>query len=168
MADQNGGMSAPWLESKTPVAPPTAANPTLRQLVYAGVVTGAWSAVLVLVLYLIGRFAGTDFAMAWWGGGDPAPMPWFVFLLLPLVAAVLFALASSLARGIAHARALVYWVGTLLALASLYPAISQPSLGWPTRILLVLMHLLTWFLVVPQVARIVGDSEPGLHEDRNV
>jgi len=160
-------MSAPWLESKTPVAPPTAANPTVGRLVYAGVVTGAWSAILTMVLYGIGRLAGTDFAMVWWGGGDPAPMPWFVFLLLPLVAAVLFALASSLARGMAHARALVYWVGTLLALASLYPAVTQPSLGWPTRILLVLMHLLTWFLVVPQLARIVGDSEPGQHEHRD-
>lgn len=161
-------MSAPWLESKTPVAPPTAANPSVRQLVYAGVVTGAWSGLLVLVLYLIGRLAGTDFAMVWWGGNAPAPMPWFVFLLLPVVAAVLFALAASLVRGLSRARALVTWVGTLLALASLYPAVTQPSLGWPTRILLVLMHLLTWFLVVPQVARIVGDSEPGQHEDRDV
>ena len=160
-------MSKPWLESKTPVAPPTSAIPSLRQLVYAGVVTGAWSAVLVLILYLIGRVAGTDFAMVWWGGGAAAPMPWFVFLLLPLVAAVLFSLLASLARGLTHARALVYWVGTLLALASLYPAVTQPSLGWPTRILLVIMHLLTWFLVVPQVARIVGDSEPGQHEDRD-
>ena len=35
-----------WLESKTPVAPPTSANPTVRRLVYAGVVTGAWSGVI--------------------------------------------------------------------------------------------------------------------------
>lgn len=160
-------MSAPWLESKTPVAPPTAANPTLRQLVYAGVVTGAWSGILSLVLYLIGRLAGTDFSLVWWGGDDPAPMPWFVFLLLPLAAALLFSLVASLTRGRAHARALTYWVGSLLALASLYPAVTQPALGWGTRVLLVLMHLVTWFLVVPQIARIVGDSEPGQHEERD-
>lgn len=160
-------MSVPWLESKTPVAPPSAANPTLRQLVYAGVVTGTWSGILSLVLYLVGRVAGTDFSLVWWGGDDPAPMPWFVFLLLPLVAALLFSLGASLTRGRAHARALTYWVGTLLALASLYPAVTQPALGWGTRTLLVLMHLVTWFLVVPQIARIVGDSEPGQHEERD-
>lgn len=151
----------------TPVAPPTAANPTVRQLVYAGVVTGAWSGILSLILFGIGRLAGSDFSMVWWGGAQPSPMPWFVFLLLPLVAAVLFALASSLVRGRRHARALVTWIGTLLALASLYPAVSQPDLGWGTRILLILMHAVTWFLVVPQVARIIGDSEPGQHEERD-
>ena len=157
-----------WLESKTPVAPPTSANPTVRRLVYAGVVTGAWSAVLSLVLYLIGRIAGTDFSLVWWGGADPQPMPWIVFLLLPLVSAVLFSLGAFLARGLTHARALVYWVGTLLALASLYPAIDQPpSVGWGTRILLILMHVITWYLVVPQIARILGDSEPGQHEERH-
>jgi hypothetical protein len=160
-------MSAPWLTSMTPVAPPTSANPTVRQLVYAGVVTGAWSGILSLILYGIGRLAGTDFSLVWWGGAEPAPMPWFVFVLLPLVAAVLFALAASLARGLRRARSLVTWIGTLLALASLYPAVSQPDLGWGTTILLILMHLITWFLVVPQVARIVGDSEPGQHEDRD-
>lgn len=164
-----GRMSAPWLESKTPVAPPTSANPTLRQLVYAGVVTGSWSAVVSMVLYLIGRLAGTNFALVWWGRTEPDPMPWIVFILLPLGAAVLFALAASLARGLSHARALTYWVGTLLALASLYPAIDQPStVAWGTRILLILMHVITWFLVVPQIARILGDSEPGQHEERDV
>ncbi len=157
-----------WLESKTPVAPPTSANPTIRQLVYAGVVTGSWSALLSFVLYLIGRAFGTDFSLVWWGGAEQQPIPWIVFLLLPLASAVLFALAAFLARGLSHARALVYWIGTLLALASLVPAIDQPStVSWGTRILLILMHLVTWFLVVPQVARILGDSEPGQHEERN-
>jgi len=156
-----------WLQSKTPIAPPTSANPTVRQLVYAGVVTGAWSAILSLVLYLIGRLFGTDFSLVWWGGAVQQPIPWIFFALLPLVSAVLFALASSLARGLPRARALVYWVGTVLALASLYPAIDQPeSVGWGTRVLLILMHVITWFLVVPQVARIVGDSEPGASEVR--
>jgi len=30
------------------------------------------------------------------------------------------------------------------------------------------MHLVTWALVVPQIARIIGDSEPGRHEEREV
>jgi hypothetical protein len=161
-------MSSPWLESVTPIAPPASANPSVRQLVYAGVVTGAWAAVISLVLYAIGRLLGTDFSLVWWGGAVQQPIPWIFFLLLPLVSAVLFALAASLARGLLHARAIAYWVGTALAVASLYPAINQPaSVSWGTRFLLILMHLVTWFLVVPQVARIVGDSAPGQHEERN-
>lgn len=160
--------SQPWLGSKTPVAPPTSANPTVRQLVYAGVVTGAWSAILSLVLYLIGRIAGADFSLVWWGGAVQQPIPWVFFVLLPLVSAVLFSLAASLMRGLPRARALTYWFGTALALASLYPAVDQPaSVGWGTRGLLIAMHVITWFLVVPQIARIVGDSEPGQHEERN-
>jgi hypothetical protein len=37
---------------------------------------------------------------------------------------------------------------------------------WSTRIWLTIPHIITWFLVVPQVARIIGDTEPGLHEER--
>lgn len=156
-----------WLQSKTPIAPPASAWPTVRQLVYAGVVTGAWSAILSLVLYGIGRLFGTDFSLVWWGGAVQQPIPWIFFALLPLASAVLFALAASLLRGRTRARALVYWIGTALAVASLYPALDQPaSVGWGTRALLVLMHLITWFLVVPQIARIVGDSEPGALEAR--
>jgi hypothetical protein len=33
--------------------------------------------------------------------------------------------------------------------------------------LLIVMHVITWFLVVPQLARIVGDSEPRNSETRN-
>jgi hypothetical protein len=29
------------------------------------------------------------------------------------------------------------------------------------------MHVITWALVVPQIARIIGDSEPGAHVDRS-
>lgn len=160
-------MSAPWLESKTPVAPPTSANPTVRQLVYAGVVTGAWSGIACLVLYGLGRLAGADFALAGASSQTPSAVPWFVFLLLPLILGVAFALAASLLRGRRHAKALVKWIGTLLAIISVIPIFNQPAAGWGTQLLLVLMHAVTWFLVVPQVARIVGDSEPGLHEERD-
>jgi hypothetical protein len=55
----------------------------------------------------------------------------------------------------------------LLALVSLSGPLLQPSdIGWSTRILLALMHVITWLLVVPQLARIVRDSEPGRSMDR--
>jgi hypothetical protein len=161
-------MSAPWLESKTPVGPPTSANPTLRQLMYAAAVTGGWSGLLSLLIYLVGRLLGSDFALVIRGGTEPEPISWLAVLLVPLAAAFAFALLGSLLRGIRHAGRVAYWAGTLVAIASLIPPLTQPaSVGWGTRIALVLMHLVTWFLVVPQVARIIGDSEPGKSVERD-
>lgn len=155
-------MSSPWLASKTPVGPPQAANPTVRQLLYAAVVTGSWSGLASLLVYVVGSLLGLSFTVALRGRADLLTVPWLVVLLAPLAAAVAFALLSSLARGWRHAGRIVYWVGTLLALASLVAPLDQPaSVGWMTRIVQALMHVITWLLVVPQIARIVGDSEPG-------
>ena len=63
-------MSSPWLQSMTPVAPPTSANPGLRFMVYAGIVTGAWSGVVCLAIYGIGRLAGVPFLVVT-RSGDP-------------------------------------------------------------------------------------------------
>jgi hypothetical protein len=160
-------MSAFWLTSKTPVAPPRSANPTLKFLLYAGVVTGVWSGLISLVIYAIGTLAGVPFEAS--RGVDVVPtfVPWFVVLLLPLAAGLLGALLSSLMLGRAHARRVVFWSGTLIAIASCASPILQPAaVSWSARILLLLMHVVTWFLVVPQLARIVGDSEPGLSVER--
>ena len=40
------------------------------------------------------------------------------------------------------------------------------SVDIPTGVLLALMHVITWVLVVPQLARIVTDSEPGMSVER--
>lgn len=160
-------MSAPWLESKTPIGPPTSANPTVRQLLYAAAVTGGWSGLVSLLIYLIARLFGMTFTVAIRGNADLQQVSWVAVLLFPLAAAVVFALLASLARGWPHAGRIVYWVGTLAALASLVAPLDQPAeVGWFTRIVLALMHLVTWFLVVPQIARIVGDSEPGQSVER--
>lgn len=162
-------MSAPWLESKTPIGPPTSANPTVRQLLYAAAVTGGWSGLLSLLIYLVARLFGMTFTVSIRGSAGLEQVSWVVVLLLPLAAAVAFALLASLARGWPHAGRIVYWVGTLAALASLVAPLDQPAdVGWFTRIVLGLMHLVTWFLVVPQIARIVGDSEPGKSVEREV
>ena len=122
-------MSSPWLASKTPVGPPTAANPTVRQLLYAAAVTGGWSGLISLVIYLIGHLFGMTFTVAVQGGTAPEPVPWFVVLLLPLVAAVVFALLASLARGWPHARRIVFWVGTLGALRVPHPGPEPACVG---------------------------------------
>lgn len=161
-------MSEPWLQSKTPIGPPTSANPTVRQLLYAAAVTGGWAGLLSLLIYLVGRLLGADFVIAVQGSSEPQPLPWLLVLLLPLASAVVFALLGSLLRGVRHAGRIAYWAGTLVAVASLIAPLVQPSsVGWGTRIALVLMHVVTWFLVVPQIARIIGDSEPGKSVERD-
>jgi hypothetical protein len=55
-------------------------------------------------------------------------------------------------------------VGTAVALLSCASPLLQPDdVIWSTRIWLLVPHVITWFLVVPQIARIVGDSEPGMY-----
>ncbi len=159
-------MTAPWLDSMTPVGPPTAASPTLRNLLYAAAVTGGWSALLCFLVYLIGQVLGVPFEIVTSSGGARSVIPWMAVLLVPLVAAVVGSLLASLARGRRHAGRIVFWVGTLVAgLSCLVPLLQPTEVYWSTRILLLLMHGITWLLVVPQIARIVGDSEPGKHVD---
>lgn len=160
-----------WIGSKTPIPPPTAANPTLRTLLYAAVVTGVWSGVLSLLVSLIGRGFGVDYdaVTPWLGDGVVKAVTSVALVVNPLVAALIAALLSSLAVGRAQGGRLVYWGGTLIALVSLtIPLALQPdTVAWTTRIWLCVPHVITWFLVVPQLARIVADSEPGAHVDRN-
>jgi hypothetical protein len=45
----------------------------------------------------------------------------------------------------------------------------QPSsVLWSTRIWLLVMHVIAWFLIVPQLARVAGDSEPTASEVREL
>lgn len=165
---KNGGMSAPWVDSKTPIGPPTSANPTVRQLVYAAVVTGVWAGLLSLLIYGIGRAAGLDFVVSGRSGIPLQPVAWLVVLLTPLVAALALALIGALLRGFPHAGRIVFWLGTAVAIVSLWAPIDQdPDVSWVSRAVLALMHIVTWVLVVPQIARIVGDSEPGRSVERD-
>lgn len=151
-----------WARSATPVGPPVSAVPRVGDLLYAGVVTGAWSGLLSLLVYGIGRLLGVPFQTRAPFSADESLVPWFVVLLVPLIAGVGGALLSTLALGRRHARRIVFWAGTAIALLTLASPLSQPSdVLWSSRIWLLLPHVITWFLVVPQIARIVGDSEPG-------
>lgn len=158
---------SPWIGSATPIGPPADAVPGLRELLYAAVVTGAWSGLLSLVVYGLGVLFGVPFEVANPAGEGLMMVPWFAIALVPLFAALVGALLAGLALGHRHARRVVFWAGTALALASCAGPLLQPAeVIWSTRIWLLIPHVITWFLVVPQIARIVGDSEPGMFEPR--
>lgn len=152
-----------WLGSVTPVAPPTEANPTLKSLLYAAAVTGGWSGLICLVVYGIARAFGVPFQVISPVSPTPETVSWFLVLLSPVIAAAIGALLCALLLGRKHARRIAFWAGTVIALASCASPLMQPAdVDWPTRILLIVFHVITWFLVVPQLARIVGDAEPGM------
>ena len=163
-----GAMSSGgWSGSVTPVSPPTSANPGVRTMAYAALVTGVWSGLLSLLIYGIARLLRVPMDVE--TGAGLQEVPWFAVLLLPLVVAEVGAVASLLVRGWKGAGRIVFWVGTVVAIASLVPLVMQPdSVLVSTRLWLGVMNVITWILVVPQIARIIGDSEPGRHEDREV
>jgi len=157
-------VSAPWADSVTPVPPPASTVPHTSNLVYAGVVTGAWSGLLSLALYGVGRLLGVPFEVARPGSDALQVVPWLLMLLVPLLAAIVGALLAAIMLGRRYARRIVFWVGTAIAALSCASPLLQPdSVIWSTRIWLLIPHAITWFLVVPQIARIVGDSEPGMY-----
>ncbi|MGA0932487.1 MAG: DUF6069 family protein [Candidatus Nanopelagicales bacterium] len=156
-------MSAPWADSVTPVPPPASSVPHTSNLVYAGVVTGAWSGLLSLTIYGLGRLLGVPFEVMSPGSESLQVVPWFIMLLVPLLAALVGALLAALMLGRRHARRIVFWAGTGIAvLTCAIPLVQPDDVLWSTRIWLLIPHVITWFLVVPQIARIVGDSEPGM------
>jgi hypothetical protein len=145
------------------VPPPASAVPHTSNLVYAGVVTGAWSGLLSLAIYGVGRLLGVPFEVMRPGSDSLQVVPWFLMLLAPLLAAVVGALLAAIMLGRRHARRIVFWGGTAIAVLSCASPLTQPEdVIWSTRIWLLIPHVVTWFLVVPQIARIVGDSEPGM------
>jgi len=161
-----GSMSG-WSDSVTPIPPPTSAHPGVRTMAYAAAVTGGWAGLVCLVLYGIARLLGVPMEVETAAG--VAVVPWFSVLLLPLIAAEIGAIASLIVRGRRGAGRIVFWGGTLIAIASFLPVVVQPEdVLWSTRIWLGVMHVVTWILVVPQIARIISDSEPGKHEEREV
>jgi len=160
--------SRPWLRSVTPIAPPKAQNPKVRFLLYAGLVTGIWSGLLCLVIFGIAVVCGVSFVVRPRAEADLTSLPWILVLINPVIAALVGALLSGLTLGRRFAKSIVFWTGTFIAVVSLLGPITQPdSVLWSTRIVLMVMHVITWFLVVPQLARIVGDSEPRNSEVRS-
>lgn len=161
-AQQHG---QPWLSSKTPIAPAKSLDPGPRFLAYAGLVTGIWSSILSLGVFGFARLIGVPMEVD--SNNIPEAITWIAVVVVPLAAAMAGAMASLLARGLTHARAIVFWTGTVIALASLaVPIIRAEQIA--TAIWLSIPHVITWFLVVPQIARIIGDTQPDARIDRPV
>ena len=162
-------MTRPWLRSVTPLAPPRSSNPRFASLLYAAVVTGSWAGLFSLAIYGLGRLLGVPFTVVVRQGQAPVQLPWFMPLLVPLLAALAASCLIVLVLGRRHAKAIVLWSGALVALISLALPLMQPSaVLWSTRIWLCVMHLVAWVLIVPQLARIAGDSEPSASEVREL
>ncbi len=97
----------------------------------------------------------------------PTVITWLAIAVVPLAAAEAGAMASLLARGLRHAGRIVFWSGTVIAVGSLaVPIMSAEQIS--TAIWLCIPHVITWFLVVPQIARIIGDTEPSARINRVV
>lgn len=161
-------------DSVTPVAPPMSAVPTTRNVFMAGWVTGLTAAIVNLVLRVVATLFGTDFMVQQPFGNAGADqlveVPWAATFVMPLIAGIAGAAVAAIFLGVKRCRSWVFWLGTAALLVSLASPLLQPDdVGWPTRIWLAVMHIVTWFLVVPQVARVVGDSDPrvtaGYRED---
>ena len=161
-----GPMSG-WSDSVTPIPPPSSARPGVRTMAYAGLVTGGWAGLVCLVLYGIARLFGVPMEVDTMDG--VAVVPWFLVLLIPVMSGVIGAIAALLLLGRRHAGRIVLWVGTVLAVTSLSLSLLPPgATDLSTKIWLSAMYVVTWLFIVPQVARIVGDSEPGRHAEREV
>ena len=151
------------LDSVTPVPPPIEAVPRLSHVLRAGLVTGISAGLVCWLLFGIATLFGTDFDVRLWSGKGLVHVPWYEVLLVPLAAALLF---SSIAAGLRRrsgCRRKTLLLGYALGALSLLAPLLQPSdVTWPTKIWLTLFHIVTIALVVPQVARVVGDSDPAV------
>lgn len=148
-------------DSVTPVAPPLSSAPRLRDILRAGWVTGVTAALLCLLMRAIGTIFGTDFLAVPLGSDEPQRVAWWAIAVVPILAALVFSLVVSLLRGVRHCRMIALYLGFIVGGLSIAVPLMQPAdVTWPTRIWLVLMHVVTIELVVPQVARVLGDSDP--------
>jgi hypothetical protein len=140
----------------------------------AGWVTGLTAAIVCLVIRLVATLFGVDFAVQqpFRGAevGQLEAVPWAATFVLPLIAGIAGAAVAAIFLNVKGCRHWVFWLGTLALLLSLASPLTQPdNVPWSTRIRLAIMHVVTWVIVVPQVARVVGDSDPrvtaGYRED---
>lgn len=156
-------------DSVTFITPPKSAIPTTRDVLRAGFITGVTASILCSVLAFIGWVFRVQFVVAYpFTSGDPftssidlAPVPWVSFPLAPFLAGMVGSLAAAALLGVRRAGKLVLLLGTLIAAIAVVVVLLEPhGVTWPTRIWLILMIATAWLIIVPQVARVVGDSDP--------
>jgi hypothetical protein len=154
------------LDSVTPVPPPIEAAPRFSDVLRAGLVTGVTAALVCWLLFGIARLFGTEFLVRQGPGGQDAELSriaWYQVVTVPIIAALLFALLATALRRRPRCRRLTLSLGLALFLITLLPVLTQPStVTWPTRIWLLVLHVVTALIVIPTVARVVGDSDPAV------
>ncbi|TAK70293.1 MAG: hypothetical protein EPO13_04950 [Actinomycetota bacterium] len=147
--------------SATPVPPPASAVARFRDVLRAGVVSGLTAALLCLALYGVGLLIGIDYEVATPGGFGPGAVTAVTIVVVTLAAALLGAALGALALGQRRGGTIVLVVGTVVFGVSLASPLLQPAyVSAATRLWLALMHLVTYLLVVPAVARVVSDADP--------
>lgn len=152
-------------DSVTFIPPPKSAIPTTRDVLRAGLVTGATASIVCSMTAFIGWVFRVDFLVVppFTSGDDLVSLPWFSVVLVPLVAGLAGSLAAAALLGVRRVEGLILIAGTLIAVISLAVPLLQPdTVTWPTKIWLVVMHIEAWVIIVPQVARVVGDSDPAI------
>lgn len=149
------------LDSVTPIPPPIEAAPRFSDVLRSGLTSGVTASLLCWLLYGIATLFGTDFDVRQGTGDELAHVAWYQVLIVPVLAALVFALIATALRRRRHCRRHTLLLGYALGTLSVLPVVLQPTdVTWPTRIWLLGFHLLTIVLVVPQVARVVGDADP--------
>ena len=160
---EGADLKAANADSVTFIPPPKSAIPTTRDVFQAGLVTGITASIVCSMTAFIAWVFRVDFLVSppFTSGEDLVPLPWITVALLPLIVGLAGSLAAAGLLGVRRARMLVLVLGTLLAIISLAAPLLQPdTVTWPTKLWLVVMHVETWVIIVPQVARVVGDSDP--------
>lgn len=148
-------------DSVTPIAPPISAVPTTKAVLTAGWTTGLTAGLVCLAIRVLAGLFGTEFRVAAPDDGRNLAVSWVAALVVPVLSGMAMAAVGGLFLGVRGARRWVFWIGTAVLLVSLVsPWVWAFEATWPTRFWLAVMQLLTWLLVVPQVARVVGDSDP--------
>lgn len=151
------------LDSVTPVPPALEDAPRFSDVLRAGLITGVTASLVCWLLYGVASLFGTDFDVRTGVGAGLRHIAWYLVLITPVTSALAFALVAAALRKHRHCRRTTALVGYALGALSLLPVLLQPgSVTWPTRIWLLVLHLVTILLVVPQVARVVGDSDPDI------
>lgn len=148
-------------DSVTPIAPPLSAAPTTKAVLTAGWVTGLTAGIICLLMRVIAGLFGTEFLVMRPGSTDLTAIPWLMIFVLPIVCGLAGSLVAAIFLGVRGCQRWVFWLGTGIMIASLASPLLQPdTVTWPTKIWLCLMHVVAWGIIVPQVARVVGDSDP--------
>jgi hypothetical protein len=149
------------LDSVTPIAPPIESMPRLSSVLRAGVVTGITASLVCWLLYGIASLFGTDFDVRMGFGDGLTHVAWYQILMVPLLSGVVFAGMAAGLRRHPNCRRNALLIGYALGAVSLLAVVLQPAeVTWPTKIWLAIFHIVTIVLVVPQVARVIGDADP--------